>query len=129
MGHEKGHYLQELVWPHRNYETDHHAMETEADLIGAWVLAMENQTIGSPDLTVVVRWFDDANRIARQFGIALGDTDGNAPHHPWAQQRELALVRGPQIALLYPGHLTIDNRGVFADGIRNVARQVRARDV
>ena len=127
FGHEKGHHLQEIVWPHRDYGVEHHLMEIEADLIGAWVLVLQNQIIGARPMIDIVRRFDDANRIAQRLGVSLGDDNENNPHHPWAEQRELALVRGPQIAILYPCSLTAETHDVFADDIRLVARQIRAR--
>jgi hypothetical protein len=126
MGHEKGHHLQEMIWPNRKYATEHHVMEIEADLIGAWALASRNSAIATQPLLDIVKQFDDVNRIAQRLGVTIGDTEGNAPHHPWPEQRELALVRGPEIAILYPS-LPPDMHRTFAEDIRAVAEKIVAR--
>jgi hypothetical protein len=126
MGHEKGHHLQDKTWPDRDYRVEHHVMEIEADLVGAWALARQNQANNQTINANIVRNFDDAYRIAQRLGISIGDTDGNKPHHPWAEQRELALVRGPEIAALYRGNLTEGDRKRFAEDIGGVALRVKS---
>jgi hypothetical protein len=113
-GHEKGHHLQELLSPHRLYEVDHHVMEIEADLIGAWSLALQNVTIAGTSSLQAVKLFDDANRIAQKLGKQIGDPTARRPHHPWAEQRELALVKGPAWALSYPTIADPNTRLAFA---------------
>jgi hypothetical protein len=125
-GHEKGHHLQEIVWPKRSYATDHHCMEIEADLIGACVLARANREI-PPDIPNILTRFDDAYRIAKGIGVALGDTDENNPHHPWAEQRELAVVKGPEIYRMYRHQLTPDTYPGFANDMRIAAAKMKER--
>lgn len=123
-GHEKAHHLQELVWPLRNYKIEHHVMEIEADLVGAWALAQRKQAVPG-ELMEIVRRFDDAYHIAQRLGVEIGDKDESKPHHPWAEQRHLALARGPSLAIAHPGPLASDARGLFAQGIKAIAHDLR----
>jgi hypothetical protein len=125
MSHEKGHHLQEIVSSTRNYGIEHHEMEIEADLFGAWALALQNAVIASGGLIYIIIEFDDANRIAKRLGTALGSKTGNKPHHPWAEQRELALVKGPMLAVSYPSIQDASTRKDFAADVKYVARRMR----
>lgn len=124
-GHEKGHHLQEIIWPHRIYALEHHVMEIEADLFGAWSLALMNTAISEGTVLTAVKQFDDANNIAKKLGIALGGPSGRSPHHPWAEQREMALVKGPLLALSYPSISDHSTRAAFSREVQQSARRTQ----
>ena len=125
IGHEKGHHLQDVVSPDRNYEIEHHIMEIEADLIGAWALAQRNESISTRRLNDIIKQFDDSNRIAKRLGVVIGDPIERNPHHPWAEQREIALVRGPRLSLDHPGPLDTTSRGNFMHNMHRIASDLR----
>ena len=124
-GHEKGHHLQELLSPGRQYELEQHAMEIEADLFGAWSLALRDGAIVVGHALDVVKKFDDANRMSKKLGITTGGPSGRSPDHPWAEQRELALVKGPLLALNYPSITDLKIREAFAREVRLAARRAQ----
>jgi hypothetical protein len=89
------------------------------------MLAKRNLTIASGNALQAVHLFDDINQIANQIGTALGDTKGNDPHHPWPEQRHLALVRGPLIVSGHQSILTPDERQAFGADIKRIAQNIR----
>ena len=68
---EKGHHLQEIVWPDRNFIAEQHEMEIEADLIGAWALALQNQVIRERPIFDIVRRFNDLTRLLNHSAMDL----------------------------------------------------------
>jgi hypothetical protein len=126
MGHEKAHHLQESVSPNHNYEIDKHVMEIEADIIGAWALAIRKIGMDPGKLSSMVHEFDDAYRIGKQVGIGLGSSKDKGPHHPWAAQRHLSFAKGPLLACSFPSIQSKEKRQAFVQQVRAVAQRMRS---
>lgn len=92
-------------------------MEIEADLYGAWLLGRKGLSLSNG-----IQAFDDSFKMGKGLGEALGDPDENAPHHPWAEQRHLALAKAGTLSVLHPSISEPQGQGKLYDHGEKTAR-------
>jgi hypothetical protein len=124
MAHEKGHDVQDHVWPTRDYGAETRVMELEADLIGAWALHKMFPTPPPAGFNAATRRFTDIQRMAHPVGNRLGKTDSTtSQEYPWPEQREFSMIRGEQLAVLYPEKEVQAGLNTFAKDVRDLAER------
>lgn len=124
MAHEKGHDLQDLIWPERDYNAKTRVMELEADLIGAWALHKKFPSPPPTNFEKATRQFTDIQRMAQPAGSVLGNpTSNTSQEYPWPEQREFAMLRGGTLAAAYSDMEVRTDLKTFAEEVGSIASE------